>query len=73
METMFGKKISRRDFLAFWATAAGSIAIDWNKIEALAGKIRDKRRFPALVIGAGLGGLCCGAFLARAGFPTIIV
>ncbi len=70
---MFGKKISRRQFLGLSAVAAASMTIDWNKLEAIAGKIRDKRRFPALVIGAGLGGLCCGAFLARAGFPTVIV
>lgn len=32
-----------------------------------------KKRVPVVVIGAGLGGLCSAAYLARAGFPVTLV
>jgi prolycopene isomerase len=36
-------------------------------------KGRDRRDCPVVVIGAGLGGLCCAAYLARAGLPVTVV
>ncbi len=70
---MFGETSSKRKFYKHSAPTAASHAIDWNAITVEAGKIEDKRRFPVAVIGAGLGGLCCGALVARAGFPVTVV
>ncbi|MBW1707680.1 MAG: FAD-dependent oxidoreductase, partial [Deltaproteobacteria bacterium] len=32
-----------------------------------------KADYPTVIIGAGLGGLCCGAFLAKQGIPVTVV
>jgi len=55
------------------AMAALAMAIDWRKIEAHASGIGPKEDYPVVVIGAGLGGLCCGAYLARQGIPVTVV
>jgi prolycopene isomerase len=66
-------KISRRTFISTTAMAGLAMAFDWGKINALSAKIQDKRDLPVVVIGAGLGGLCCGALLAKRGFPVTVV
>ena len=70
---MLKKIISRRSFLAISALTAASFAIDWRKISAYAAKMGPKREYPTVIIGAGLGGLCCGAYLARQGIPVTVV
>jgi phytoene dehydrogenase-like protein len=70
---MFGQQISRRSFMSITAMAAAAVALDWHKIEALAAKMGPKEDYPTVVIGAGLGGLCCGAHLARQGVPVTVL
>ena len=70
---MFNKKISRRSFLTISVMTAASIALDWGKISACAAKMGPKGDYPTVVIGAGLGGLCCAAYLARQGIPVTVV
>jgi prolycopene isomerase len=55
------------------AMAGLAMAIDWMKINALAAKMGPKKNYPVVVIGAGLGGLCCGAYLAKQGVPVTVV
>ena len=64
--------LSRRQFIRGVALAAGSTALGWD---ALAASIREPARsdFPVVIIGAGLGGLISGAYLARAGFPVTVL
>lgn len=70
---MFNKLISRRSFLAISAMTAASLALDWKKISAYAAKMGPKKEYPTVIIGAGLGGLCCGAYLAKQGIPVTVV
>ncbi len=70
---MFNKPISRRSFLTISAMTAAAVALDWNNISAYAAKMGPKSEYPTVVIGAGLGGLVCGAYLAKQGIPVTVV
>jgi all-trans-retinol 13,14-reductase len=70
---MLNQSLSRRSFLTISAMTAVSLALDWNKISAYAAKMGPKRDYPTVVIGAGLGGLVCAAYLAREGIPVTVV
>jgi prolycopene isomerase len=70
---MFNHSLSRRSFLTISAMTAASLALDWGKISAYAAKIGPKSDYPTVVIGAGLGGLVCGAYLAKQGVPVTVV
>ncbi len=70
---MLGQQISRRSFLSITAMAAAAVALDWRKIEALASGMGPKEDYPAVIIGAGLGGLCCAAYLAKQGIPVTVL
>jgi phytoene dehydrogenase-like protein len=70
---MSHKPISRRSFLKVSAMTAATCALDWDGIAAYAAAMEPKSNYPTVVIGAGLGGLCCGAYLSRFGFPVTIV
>lgn len=70
---MFHKHVTRRSFLTISAMTAATIALDWKKVHAMATKMGPKSEYPTVIIGAGLGGLCCGAYLARQGLPVTIV
>ena len=65
--------ISRRSFVSTTAMAALAMALDWRKINAYAAKMGPNKDYPTVVIGAGLGGLCCGAYLAKQGVPLTVV
>ncbi|MCP3901881.1 MAG: NAD(P)/FAD-dependent oxidoreductase [Desulfobacteraceae bacterium] len=67
------QKISRRSFITKSTMIGVVMALDWGKIDVLASKIQVKKDCPVVVIGAGLGGLCCGALLAKQGFPVTVV
>jgi prolycopene isomerase len=64
---------SRRSFLAVSVMTALTMALDLKKINAQTTRIGPKKDYPVVVIGAGLGGLCCAAYLARQGFPVTLV
>ncbi len=70
---MLNRKISRRSFLTISALTAANLALDWKRISAYAAKMGPKGDYPTVIIGAGLGGLCCGAYLVREGIPTTVV
>jgi prolycopene isomerase len=52
---------------------AAAFALDWPKISASAAKLEPKADYPTVVIGAGLGGLVCGAYMAKQGVPVTVV
>jgi prolycopene isomerase len=70
---MQSKPISRRSFLTISAMTAATVALDWGNIAAYAAKMGSTKDYPTVVIGAGLGGLVCGAYLARQGIPVTVV
>ncbi|MCF8119953.1 MAG: FAD-dependent oxidoreductase [Deltaproteobacteria bacterium] len=70
---MWDRAISRRSFMAVSAMTTVALAMDWQKIEAFAAKMGPKADYPTVVIGAGLGGLCCAAYLAREGIPVTVL
>ena len=70
---MFSKKISRRSFLAISSISALLLGVDWKGIAAHAARMGPKKDYPTVVIGAGLGGLCCAAYLAKQGIPVTVV
>ncbi|MEJ2587271.1 MAG: NAD(P)/FAD-dependent oxidoreductase [Deltaproteobacteria bacterium] len=70
---MCHRPISRRKFMSISAMGAAALAIDWRKMDALAAKMGPKKDYPTVVIGAGLGGLCCAAHLAKQGIPVTVL
>ena len=70
---MANPRLSRRSFLTLSAMTAATLALDWRKIAACASTVGDKKAHPVVVVGAGLGGLCAAAYLARSGFPVTIL
>ena len=70
---MFDKRVSRRSFLTISAMTAASFVLDRKKIVAYAASLGPKGNYPTVIIGAGLGGLCCGAYLSRFGIPVTVV
>jgi len=70
---MMENKISRRSFLSVTAMTALATALDWRRIHSYAAKMGPMKDYPTVVIGAGLGGLCCGAYLAKQGIPVTVV
>ncbi len=53
--------------------AAASMAVDWRRIAFCAEQMGPKNQYPTVIIGAGLGGLSCAAFLAQRGIPVTVV
>jgi len=72
-KNMLKEKISRRSFLTISAMTAAYLALDGEKISALAANMGPKSNYPTVIIGAGLGGLSCAAYLAKAGIPITVV
>ena len=70
---MLNLPLSRRSFLTIAAMTAAALALDWRKIGVYAAEMGVKSDYPAVIIGAGLGGLVCGAYLARQGVPVTVV
>jgi len=69
----FDTTVSRRTFLAMAAAATAGCAMDGAKMKNYAATMGPKSDYPTVVIGAGLGGLCCGAYLAQQGIPVTVV
>lgn len=65
--------LSRRHFIKTLLMASSAAAIDWTGFGKLARAIPDKKQFPVVVIGAGLGGLVSAAYLAKYGFSVTLM
>ena len=70
---MLNKSISRRSFLTISAMTAATVALDFSRISAFAANMGPKSDYPTVIIGAGLGGLVCAAYLAKQGIPVTVV
>jgi hypothetical protein len=64
---MLNSRMSRRSFFGVAAAGLAATVLDWNKIKAFAEKMGARQDYPTVVIAAGLGGLCCAAYLAQQG------
>jgi all-trans-retinol 13,14-reductase len=67
------RHMDRRAFLKTLALASSAALVDWNGMGALADSVKNKGDFPVVVIGSGLGGLVCGAYLSRFGFDVTML
>ena len=65
---------SRRDFLRISAMASAAALVNWRRPIALARSMNsDENQYDAVIIGAGLGGLSCAAFLAMNNFRPLVI
>ena len=64
---MLAQQISRRSFLSITAMAGAAMALDWNRMEALASGMGPKEDYPTVVIGAGLGGALLRSLSGKTG------
>lgn len=53
--------------------AAASLTLDLKKVAACARRVRPAHEYKTVIVGAGLGGLVCGAYLARQGLPVTVI
>jgi all-trans-retinol 13,14-reductase len=67
------RSMSRRSFLQISAMTLAVLPLDWQRMAAIAATVEPKKDYPVIIIGAGLGGLCCGAYLAKFGIPVTMV
>ncbi|WP_319760508.1 NAD(P)/FAD-dependent oxidoreductase [Maridesulfovibrio sp.] len=63
--------MNRRFFLQISALAAMNTLVGWNF--AKAAQVTRDGMYDAVVVGAGLGGLTCAAYLARHGFKILLL
>ncbi len=67
------EKLNRRKFIKTLLMASSAAAIDWTGMGALAAAITNKKDFPIVVIGAGIGGLVSAAYLSKYGFDVTLI
>jgi all-trans-retinol 13,14-reductase len=71
------KQMPRRDFLASLLAGIPVMALDWDTFprgrQAASAARAGDNAYDAVIIGAGLGGLSCGAAFARQGFRPLVL
>lgn len=70
---MKNKNIQRRDFVKSVLYGIPIIALDWSSFPRGIKASTQEDQFDAVIIGSGLGGLCCAAAFARQGFRPLIL
>ena len=73
---MAPKHMPRRDFLASCLAGVPVVALDWESFPRGKQDAASKGSGPAydaVIIGAGLGGLSCGAAFVRQGFRPLVI
>lgn len=73
MYTRRDRHMDRRAFLKTLALTSSAALVDWTGMGALADSVKNKADFPVVVIGSGLGGLVCAAYLSRFGFDVTML
>jgi all-trans-retinol 13,14-reductase len=71
---MSQKHIARREFLTSVLAGLPVMALDWESFpQGKPGSAPKDAAYDAVIIGAGLGGLSCGAAFARQGFRPLVI
>ena len=70
---MSDNSMERRDFLKTLLAGIPLVAIDWDALPKGKDANQGNKNFDAVIIGSGLGGLCCAAAFARQGFKTLVL
>ena len=72
---MSNNSLDRRDFLKSFLMGLPMMTLDWDAFPKGKGTSMDAAEgtYDAIVIGAGLGGLSCGAAFARQGFKVLVL
>jgi phytoene dehydrogenase-like protein len=70
---MSDSQLPRREFLRLLASACPVAALDWDRFPRGPSQPGKAGGYDAIIIGAGLGGLSCGAAFARQGFKPLVV
>ncbi|HSQ74063.1 MAG TPA: NAD(P)-binding protein, partial [Bacteroidota bacterium] len=66
-------ELPRREFLKMLAATFSATAIDWDALPANTFAQSGITDYDVIIIGAGLGGLSCGAAFARQGFKPLVI
>ncbi|MGA2623165.1 MAG: NAD(P)/FAD-dependent oxidoreductase [Bacteroidota bacterium] len=66
-------ELNRRDFIKYLASGLSVGVLDWNSFPVGSQNAKKENQYDAIIIGAGLGGLSCGAAFARQGFKPLIL
>lgn len=72
-DTQGDRHMDRRTFFKTLTLASSAALVDWTGMGALADSVKNKADFPVVVIGSGLGGLVCAAYLSRSGFDVTML
>lgn len=66
-------ELPRREFLKMLAATFSASAIDWDALPVNTFAQSSTTDYDVIIIGAGLGGLSCGAAFARQGFKPLVI
>jgi all-trans-retinol 13,14-reductase len=70
---MSERRWNRRDLLRSALALAPAAALNWDALPSARTTSSASGQFDAIIVGAGLGGLSCGAAFARQGFKTLVL
>jgi len=70
---MSKKSIERRDFLKSFLAGIPMLALNWSSFPKGKNTRPTEKKFDAVIIGSGLGGLSCAAAFARQGFKALVL